>query len=150
MKRLMIVKTSLIALLVPCAVYGNTIDAQAKIQDLKEFRSRKTLELADLGMAIAERKGVVEEIFEDFYENVTQEDKDAAGEFSDKIQAALVQRSNIAQVINTEFVDGLDDWKIFVIRVIAEKLYVENLIVQYAECFQAIIDNDKALLELQE
>ena len=129
---------------------GNTIDTQAKIQELKEFKSRKTLELVDLGMAIAEKKGVVEELFEDFYEKVAQEDKDAAGKFSNKVQAALVQRQNIAQVINTEFVDGLDDWKIFVIRVIAEKLYVENLIVQYAECFQAIIDNDKALQEFQQ
>ena len=141
---------ALIALLVPVAMHGNNIDAQAKIQELKEFRSRKALKLADLATAIAERKVVVKELFEDFHANASQEDKDAAGAFSNKVQAALVQRSNIVQVINTEFVDGLDDWKIFVIRVIAEKLYVENLIVQYAECFQAIIDNDKALLELQE
>ena len=141
---------ALIGLLVPVAMHGNNIDAQATIQELKELKSRKTLELANLGMAIAERKVVVEELFEEFYQNVTQENKDAAGEFSNKVQAALVQRSNIAQVINTEFVDGLDDWKIFVIRVIAEKLYVENLIVQYADCFQAIIDNDKALQEHQQ
>ena len=141
---------ALIALLVPVAMHGNTIDAQAKIQDLKEFRSKKTLELADLATAIAERKVVVKELFEDFYENASQEDKDAAGAFSNKVQAALVQRSNIAQVVTKEFVDGLDDWKIFVIRVIAEKLYVENLIDQYAECFQAIIDNDKTLQEFQQ
>ncbi len=138
-----------IVLLVPYAVYGNNTDAETKIQELRAFRHEKTLELADLGKAIAEIKVLVKKLYKDFYENATQKDKDAAGEFSNKVQAALVEQQNIAQVINQEFVDGLDDWKIFVIRVIAEKLYVENLIAQYAESFQAIIDSDKALLELQ-
>lgn len=131
----------------PIAVYGNN---EVKINELKEFGSKKRSELVDLGMIIAERKILVRELYEDFYGSATQEDKDAAGAFSNKVQTALVQRQNIAAVVTNEFEDGLDDWKIFIIRVIAEKLYVENLITQYAECFQAIIDTDKALDELQE
>lgn len=142
-------KQAIIMLLVPVAIYGNNADIQAKIKELQEFGYRKRLELVDLGIAIAERKVLVRALYEEFYRIAVEEDTNAAGDFSNKIQATIDERQNIKDVITKEFEDGLDNWKIFIIRVVAEKLLVESLIAQYAACFQAIIDTDKALGALQ-
>jgi hypothetical protein len=143
-------KQMIMMFLLPIAMYGNNADTQAKIKELKDFGYKKRSELVDLGIAIAERKVVVTALYQEFCGSAAQEDTSAAGEFSNKVQAAMDKRKNIAQVVTTEFEDGLDDWKIFIIRVVAEKLLIESLIAQYAECFQDIVDNDKALDALQQ
>jgi hypothetical protein len=160
-------KLILFSLLVTSVITNYAADQ--KVQQLKEARFQKELELSDLGAKIAEKEDLLRSIYlkaDEFVAELIQEKKMEGQEkeaflkelnafydnFGEIIDKKLATRTDVKQWLVQELLKGknrsfedFETLKLHVIRNILERNLLKTLLEHYEACLQELIEIDREL-----
>lgn len=156
----------LTVLLVPFVIASNS-DIDARIQELKNARDEKSLELSNISKTIAEKESLIEaieskgriiysKISDKLNEQEAKEFKNELNTFEDNLGQALAKKNDIQPLLMKVFINGhkdtedeLESIKSLVIRHRVEYILLKKLFKHYEKCLQELIKIDHELDNLQ-
>lgn len=147
-------------LLMPCMVLSKS-DRGCQIEQLKNTQCDKEKEIALIIKAIDEKEILIDSIYlkvKNVYPHLSDEYTKNIGEILDvfisNLQKAIMQKKSITSLLSNEFIINdnskfaIKRMKYLAIRYALEYMNLYNLIEQYEQCLQELLEINNKLEEL--